>query len=138
MLLERVLIVDDDPLILRSLLVLFKRCSLNPDFYADAEAAYAAGTAQPFRHILCDLRMPGKDGWWLLPRLRRHYSEAGWPMLRVIVMTGYWIRGIDEHIEALNPSGVLWKPFGVGELERLLNLPAPSFHGHAPNLKACS
>jgi len=66
--------------------------------------------------ILLDVRMPGVDGPETLSRLRADPKTADIP---VIFMTGLR-REQMEKLKALNPAGMLSKPFMPSDLPRLI------------------
>ncbi len=109
----RVLIVDDEPLILRST----ARALSNHEVTvaSSGRAALAALEMGSFDVVLCDLVMPGLNGLSVLKEIRRR-----WPELeqRVIFMTG---GGVDSETRSeLEGGGHVWmlKPFGRDQFER--------------------
>lgn len=77
-----VLVVDDEAVV-RDFLA---RC-LERSGYATKQAEGAAQAlemmvAQPASLVLCDIRMPGQDGLWLVERMRAH-----WPTTPVVMAT---------------------------------------------------
>lgn len=67
--------------------------------------------------ILLDVRMPLLDGPGTLRRLRSDPLTADIP---VIFMTGLGRQQDLERLEAMNPAGLLTKPFMPFELQRLI------------------
>lgn len=105
-----VLIVDDEPQILRSL-----RASLGAAGYAVAEAgtaadAVAAAALRPPDAVILDLRLPDGDGIEVCRRLRE------WTAVPVIVVSA--IGDEAEKIAALDAGAddYVTKPYAVGEL----------------------
>jgi CheY-like chemotaxis protein len=89
--LTRLLIVDDEPMILRSLAARFNRVRdrfvvVLAESGAAALAAFDAATAAgaPFDVVLTDMRMPGMNGGALLRALAERGSTA-----RPILLSGY-------------------------------------------------
>ncbi len=108
---ERVLIVDDEPQILR-----FCAQTLTRLFYSVREAstgqeAMECLAADSFDLLIVDLRLPDIDGIAVLRQAREHD-----PGLTVVVITGY--ATIENALEALKSGarGFILKPFGVKEL----------------------
>ncbi|GAB4330714.1 MAG: hypothetical protein Kow0099_01440 [Candidatus Abyssubacteria bacterium] len=60
--------------------------------------------------VLTDLRMPGVDGITLFRHIRKNYSGV-----RVAIFTAN-----PEMLENLEPDGLLCKPFGQEQLQRLV------------------
>ena len=106
-----VLIVDDEEGV-RSLLARW----LEPGDYrvvlaTSADAALAVFDEQPPALMLCDIRMPGRDGLWLAARVRQDFPETA-----IIISSGVQdSRAADECLR----QGVvdyLMKPFGRDRL----------------------
>jgi phosphoserine phosphatase RsbU/P len=112
----RILVVDDEPAILRSV-----ERVLSPPYQVACtrlprEAVGLAGTFGPDLVIL-DLRMPDMDGFELMGRLK-----AAWPDVEIILMTGS-VRELDAQlIRALREKAFyfLQKPFDREVLQTLV------------------
>ncbi len=106
----RVLIVDDDEALRESLELFLASEGYEVVAAADGLAALAQLDRAPVDVALCDLRMPGIDGFELLPQLLRLA-----PGLTVILMSAYG--GRDLAIEALKRGAYdyLAKPFPPSE-----------------------
>jgi CheY-like chemotaxis protein len=112
---RRVLVVDDDPDNLEAIQTLLKHEGVEVGVMPDGETALAAlagPEGDAIDVVLCDVGMPGMDGWEVARRIR-----ALRPGLRVVLLTG-WAREIapDDRRLAL-VDGVLEKPV---EIDRLL------------------
>jgi len=111
-----VILVDDDPGIRYS----FGR-ALGGDYEvrvcASAEEGLAAVEANPegVDLVLLDIRMPGRDGFWLLDRLRSDH-----PNLPVVMVTAYG--DTETAIRAMKQGAYdyLVKPFDVGHVQALI------------------
>ena len=90
-----VLLVDDDPLILRALQRTLERSELSVEPYSNAEAALNRIEAGGVDVVVCDITLPGMTGIELLRRI--HERE---PDLPVVLMTGN--PGIESATEAIN------------------------------------
>ncbi len=121
---ERLLIVDDDDSLRDSLSLVLAAEGYEITTAADAEQALVRVGETPFDVVLCDLRMPGRDGLELLPELAQRIPEA-----TLILMSAY---GTEElALEAMRRGAYdyLAKPFQpteallairkAGERERL-------------------
>ncbi len=82
---HKVLIVDDDPAVLELYRELLAQLPSRPEIFVAASGARALSLlrGQPFRLMLCDLKMPKMDGLQVLAIVRRQFPE-----LRTVVMTG--------------------------------------------------
>ncbi len=107
----RVLLVDDDPDLLRLLAIRLKANGFSVSSVGNAEAAQASvATVRP-DVVVTDLRMPGADGMALFDELHRRH-----PSLPVIVLTAHG--SIPEAVEAMQRGvfGYLTKPYDAPEL----------------------
>jgi two-component system response regulator AtoC len=107
----RVLIVDDDPGLRKSLSLLLDAEGFSVVAQGDAARALDRAKTEAFDVILCDVRMPGIDG---LEFLRRYQEAEGSALM--IMMSAYG--GDDAAIEALKEGAYdyLPKPFKADEL----------------------
>jgi signal transduction histidine kinase/FixJ family two-component response regulator len=83
---ERVLVVDDDPMILQFVGRALERAGYRVEAVASGEAAldaYQKGRNDPFRVVVTDVLMPGLDGLDLAQRLLNRD-----PSVRVVLMSG--------------------------------------------------
>jgi two-component system response regulator GlrR len=107
----KVLLVDDDPDLLRLLSIRLKACGFDIKCADSGEAALAALDWQRPDIVVTDLRMQGMDGLALFDAVRqRHLS------LPVIVLTAHG--SIPEAIEATQRgiAGYLTKPYDASQL----------------------
>lgn len=114
----RVLIADDDPLIRRLLAKIVRREGISADTAADGVGAIERICEVDYDAILLDLMMPRINGYEVVDFIRKRGGEHR-PI--VVVITAY---GDDEWHE-LDPgvvTGVVRKPFEIGDLGRLLRL----------------
>ncbi len=65
--------------------------------------------------ILCDIRMPGMDGFELLEAIRNQ-----WPPVPVYLVTAYNIQAYRERAMELGANGYLTKPVDFNELSKLV------------------
>jgi HD-like signal output (HDOD) protein/CheY-like chemotaxis protein len=74
----RVLVVDDEPMVLRSVLRLLGRMQPNWEVVKAASAAEAMGILEggSFDAVIADLQMPGMNGAELLRRVQKYYPQV--------------------------------------------------------------
>jgi two-component system, NtrC family, response regulator GlrR len=118
---HRVLVVDDDPDLLRLLSLRLEAAGYRVDVASSAEEALdCLWTVQP-RLVVTDLRMGGMDGMALFQRI-----QATWPGFPVIILTAHG--SIPDAVEATRNGvfGYLTKPFDghalLEEVARALRL----------------
>jgi len=82
---HKILFVDDDPDVLELYQDVLSKLPSRPEVRVATTGARALAMldAEPFRLLICDLKMPRMDGLQVLSIVRRRYPE-----LRTVVMTG--------------------------------------------------
>ncbi len=80
----RILIVDDDPLVPRTLRILLRKHGHDVDAASDAEEAMVHLREERFDVVISDINMPGADGFEVLKRVKDISPDT-----EVILITGY-------------------------------------------------
>ena len=80
----RILIVDDDESVRDVISVLLKEEGYNCVVASGAEMALELAAAEETPLVISDMKMPGRDGLWLLENFRQKHPETS-----VIMLTGY-------------------------------------------------
>lgn len=108
---RRILVVDDDRQMVRTLCDLLRRRGWQPDAAYSGEEAVE--TAAGLRHdaVLMDVRMSGINGVEAFRAIR-----AAQPEVPVVLMTAYSTRGLIEEAERLGVLRILPKPFPLDDL----------------------
>lgn len=111
MITQKILVVDDEEDICRSVSKILTRKGFSVDSALNARDAVKLINGGPFDLVITDLMMPDTDGMELLRIIRQKYPE-----LDVIMITGY--ASIDSAVKAvkLGAAGYLPKPFTPDEL----------------------
>ncbi|MFI6600266.1 response regulator [Nonomuraea sp. NPDC050536] len=106
----RVLIVDDEPQILRALRINLTARHYEVETAADGGAALRQAADNPPDLVILDLGLPDIDGVDVIHGLR------GWSQIPIIVLSGR--AGNQDKIEALDAGAddYVTKPFGIDEL----------------------
>lgn len=81
---HHVLIVDDEESIRHMLTLILKRAEYNVDTAVDGQEALEKIRQGEYDVVLCDVRMPGRDGLDLLPELVGQQPEA-----TILMMSAY-------------------------------------------------
>jgi two-component system, OmpR family, KDP operon response regulator KdpE len=107
---QRVLVVDDEPQILRALKAMLRGAGYTVDSAATAEEALTAAAARPPEAVILDLVLPDGSGTDVCRELR------SWSDAPVIVLSA--VGDEKEKIAALNAGAddYVTKPFSVDEL----------------------
>jgi len=90
----RILLVDDDRIVLESLCGLLAADGYDISTASDVASAMTALDAAPFNLVITDVSMPTCDGFELLRRVRARHED-----IQVILMTGYGT--IESAVEAI-------------------------------------
>ena len=106
----RVLVVDDEPQILRALRINLRVRGYEVDTAASAGQALAAAGRHPPDLVILDLGLPDVDGMEVIGGLR------GWTTVPIIVLSGR--ADSTDKVEALDAGAddYVTKPFGMDEL----------------------
>jgi putative nucleotidyltransferase with HDIG domain len=108
-----ILIVDDDASVRDVISVLLKEEGYLTTTVESAELALAYLDKEEVQLVISDMKMPGKDGLWLLDNLRRKFADTA-----VIMLTGYG--DTESAVECLRRGATdyLLKPPRVTDLIR--------------------
>ncbi|MBI5435164.1 MAG: sigma-54-dependent Fis family transcriptional regulator [Planctomycetes bacterium] len=109
--LDRILVVDDEPIVLEVLSEVLTREGFQVAGASAAKPALDILARDPHELVLCDIRMPGMDGFEFLRHVHRAY-----PATDVVLMTGY--ASLDGAIDAmaLGAADYLIKPLKPKEV----------------------
>ena len=108
---ERILLVDDDPIIIDSLSEFLRLEGYGVEGVRSVDAALAAIARQPFNIVITDVNMPGADGFELLRTLKDRCADVV-----AIVITAYGT--IESAVEAIKMGAYdyLTKPLADDEV----------------------
>ncbi len=106
----RVLVVDDEPQIVRALVINLKARRYEVDAAPDGATALQLAAARHPDVVLLDLGLPDMDGVEVIKGLR------GWTRVPILVLSAR--HSSDEKVEALDAGAddYVTKPFGMDEL----------------------
>jgi response regulator RpfG family c-di-GMP phosphodiesterase len=110
-----ILVVDDDPSVRDVITVLLGEEGYVCTGVASAQAALEAARTGDYPLVVSDVRMPGKDGMWLLGQLRERHPDTA-----VVMLTAYG--DTEAAVECLRNGAAdyLLKPPKVTELIRAI------------------
>ncbi|MFB1479449.1 sigma-54-dependent transcriptional regulator [Corallococcus sp. RDP092CA] len=106
-----VLVVDDDPALLKVLGALLTQAGLTPHPASSAKDALAQLARRPIDVVLSDVRMPGMSGMELLAEVGR-----GWPDVPVLLMTAHGTVPLAVEAMKAGAADFVLKPFDREEL----------------------
>ena len=122
-----VLVVDDDPQILRMLTEVLTKRGFGVDVAHDGEEAFGRAIAHPPDLLVTDVMMPKLDGWSLVRKLRLDPKLANLPVIFLTAVTTD-----DARVQAfrLGADDYVNKPFKfndlVGRIEKVLGSKQPA------------
>jgi DNA-binding NtrC family response regulator len=108
---DTLLLVDDDAAIRKVLTALLAQAGIRCEEAPSAEAALEKLAKAPFDVVMTDLRMPGKDGLWLLAEV-----VGRWPGTPVIVLTAHGTVPLAVEAMRLGAADFILKPFDRDQL----------------------
>ena len=107
----RLLIAEDDPKLLKSLVHIFETNHYAVDGVCDGGVAYDYASSGEYDGLILDIMMPGMDGVTLLKKLRQKGITTPALFLTARTETEQKIEGLDAGADDYLP-----KPFATGEL----------------------
>src|SRR5215831_11851233 len=114
---QKILLVDDDPDLLEMYRDLLGQLPSHPEIFTATSGtrAMAMLEAEPFRLLICDLRMPKVDGLQVLSIVRRKY-----PQLRTVALTSVIDEQFRSRVYALGVDLFWHKPGTDQEIQMFL------------------
>lgn len=121
----RILVVEDEHRIAQSIREGLEQESYAVDVCYDGEEGYATASADEYDLILCDVMMPGMDGYELVRKLREEGNHTPLLMLTAKDQTQDVVQGLDN-----GADDYLAKPFALevllARIRALLRRPSES------------
>lgn len=114
----RVLVADDDPSIRQLLCTIVRRERVEVVCVGDGAEAIQKLKEKTYSVILLDLMMPRVSGFEVIEYLKKNPPEIKPIVLVISAYADQRVRGVDASIV----SGVLRKPFEVGDLGGIVSL----------------
>ncbi|MCX7915108.1 MAG: sigma 54-interacting transcriptional regulator, partial [Verrucomicrobiae bacterium] len=111
----RVLVVDDEPNMLRTVEAILRGEGYEVLLAASGRTALETLEREPVQVVLTDARMPSPDGFALLEQIRRRY-----PRVAVVMMTAYATPKLAVQAIKAGAADYLPKPFDPEELLHVL------------------
>ncbi len=113
---KKILVVDDDRIVLESCRRVLQDEGHRVFLVTTAPEAIKLLEEEYFDLLIMDVKMPERDGGYLLDRIREKWNLSIWPELPVLVMSGY---PTPETIKEMMDRGArqfISKPFTPEEL----------------------
>src|SRR6266550_7064261 len=114
---HKILLLDDDPDLLDMYREILSHMPSRPEIFTatSGSRAMAMLEAEPFRLLICDLKMPKMDGLQVLSIVRRKY-----PQLRTVVLTSVVDEQFRSRVYALGVDLFWHKPSTEQEIKMFL------------------
>ncbi len=113
---KKILIVDDDRIVLESCKRVLESEGLEVVLVSSAVDAIEQLEKNYFDLMLMDVKMPEKDGVYLLDKIREKWPLEDWPELPVLVMSGYPTPETINNLKKRGARDFIPKPFTPDEL----------------------
>ena len=117
---KRVLLIDDEELVVRSVKKLFEKTGFEVLVARSGEEGIAVADTQDVDFVICDVRMPGKSGIETIQAIKEGKMARKKGMPPFIFLTGYADNDLEREEEGLRPAGIVYKPFDAFKLLELV------------------
>jgi len=114
---QKVLVIDDEPLLIRSTELVLKVHGYECICATDGKQGIALAESEHPDIILLDIMMPDMDGWEVTSRLKSGKKTAHIP---VIVLSGKEYAQGQRVAEKAGADGFVVKPFQIDQLTRVI------------------
>lgn len=114
---KKILVIDDEEILIKTFARLLDKLNYEVLVASRAEDALAMAEEEDFDLILCDIRMPGKNGVETIRELR---AQRGKGEIPVIFLTGFADPRLESAAQTLNPIAYIYKPFDTTKLVELI------------------
>ena len=103
---QTILLVDDEQMVLQMLKDILEEEGYRTELASNGEEALEKLSKQSYPLVICDVRMPGIDGFEVLQQVKDHYEKT-----KIILMTGYTEDYEISDALVLGADDYLTKPF---------------------------
>ncbi len=107
----KILVVDDEDIVLESCQAVFELDGFEAHFAPNADKALEAMKNIGFDLLLIDVKMPKKDGMYLMRKIKEQ-----WPNVPIVVMSGYCTTETIQEAMSMGAATFIAKPFEPDEL----------------------
>jgi len=113
---KKILVIDDEELIIKSLAKLLEKNNYETFIAKTGQDALVMVEEEDFDLIISDIRMPGLNGIETVKNIYKSLEESGNNKPPVIFITGYASKECENEAKALNPIDYIYKPFDISNL----------------------
>ena len=111
----KILVVDDEDIVLESCQAVFELEGYEAILVPSADKALEAMKNNDFDLLLIDVKMPKKDGMYLMRKIKEK-----WPDIPIIVMSGYYTTETIQEAIRMGAATFIAKPFEPDELVKIV------------------
>lgn len=129
---KRILLIDDDPLVLKSVLNALQTQGYEMRGFKNGSEAVRAFKSEKFDLIVTDVRMPVQDGIKTLRQIRDYEKENKLFSTPVIIITGYASEDVPLDAIELGAAGYVLKPFDFDRFLLTVKKALGELHGNTP------
>ena len=119
---KRILAVDDDPLVRRTLSLFFKRAGHDVTLADGGEEGLSRFVEGSFDLLITDIRMPGMDGIRLIEAVREYQTDQQNKEIPIVILTAYNDEPVKQSAERLGVKQMMFKPFEPQALQEAIEL----------------
>jgi len=113
---KKILVVDDEELIIRSLSKLLEKNGFEVFGTKSSQDALVMAEEVDFDLIIADIRMPGLNGIETIEMIYKNKLEKKQRKIPTIFITGYSDEVVEAKAKILAPIAYIYKPFDTNEL----------------------
>ena len=117
---KKILVVDDEEILTMTFAKLLEKAGYDVLVASKGEDAIVMAEEDSFDLILCDIRMPGKNGVKTVQEIQAARGRTSSKEIPVIFVTGYADEDVEKNAQSLNPVAYLYKPFDAFKLLELI------------------
>jgi len=117
---KRILAVDDDGLVRKSIEILLREAGYDPTVASSGQEALGFLVQRHFDLLITDIRMPGMDGLQVIRAVRDYCREKEKQPIPEIVLTAYNDEQVKQSAIRLGVREFLLKPFKIDEFLEVL------------------
>lgn len=118
---KKILVIDDEEILIKTFARLLDKLNYDVLVASRHEDAVAMAEEEDFDLVLCDIRMPGKNGVETVHVIRAAQKQNGKPESPVIFLTGFADPKLESAAQVLNPVAYIYKPFDTEKLVQVVN-----------------
>lgn len=112
----RILVIDDDALVLRTLSRLLEKNGYTVEMTNNGREGIEKAAVRRFDLIICDIRMPEIDGFATIRTIKENVELGKGVNCPVILLTGYVSEEAPIETIKLSVQDYILKPFDLNEL----------------------